>query len=156
VLHREAQYERITAQLEALIAGVSPSLVAAMATVCAVVHAKMPHHLWTGFYFVAGVDELHVGPYQGPIACQVLKGRGVCLHVARTGDPAVVGDVSAFPGHIACDPRAKSEVVIPLKKGGRVVAVLDIDARELDQFGPADVAHLERIVALLEPLLDKV
>jgi GAF domain-containing protein len=124
-----------------------------MATVCAVLHHKLPHHFWTGFYLVAGDDELHVGPYQGPVACQVLERRGVCLHCARTGQPVVVPDVEQFPGHIACDARSKSEIALPLKKGDRVVAVLDIDAAELEQFDEDDVAPLERILSLLRPYL---
>ncbi len=152
MIDRAARYERIATQLRRLIAGASPNLVAGMATVCAVLHAKMPHHSWTGFYFVAAEDELHVGPYQGPLACQVLKGRGVCLHAVATRGPVVVSDVAAFPGHIACDPRAQSEIVIPLIRDDHVLAVLDIDACELSQFGSADVAPLERIVELLLPL----
>jgi GAF domain-containing protein len=120
-----------------------------MATVCALLHHKMPHHLWTGFYFVAGADELHVGPYQGPLACQVLRGRGVCLHCANTGRAVVVPDVEQFPGHIACDSRSKSEIVVPVLKGDRVVAVLDIDSAQLAQFDDDDVAPLSRIVGLL-------
>ena len=70
-------------------------------------------------------DELHVGPYQGPVACQVLRGRGVCLHCARTGQPVVVPDVEQFPGHIACDCRSKSDIALPVLKGEQVIAVLD-------------------------------
>jgi GAF domain-containing protein len=123
-----------------------------MATVAALLHAKLRHHFWTGFYFYAAADELHVGPYQGAVACQVLKGRGVCLASASSGEAVVVPDVEAFPGHIACDSRSKSEIVVPLKKGGRVVAVLDIDSDKLAQFDADDVEPLSRIVSLLEPL----
>jgi GAF domain-containing protein len=149
---RAGRYERIYDQLMDLLGG-SPDLVAAMATVCAVLHHKMPHHFWTGFYFVASADELHVGPYQGPVACQVLKDRGVCLHCARTMQPVIVPDVDQFPGHIACDVRSSSEIALPLLKGNHVVAVLDIDARETGQFDEDDVAPLERILGLLEPYL---
>jgi GAF domain-containing protein len=149
---RAGAYERIYAQLEPLIRDKSPSLVAGMATVAALLHAKMKHHFWTGFYFVAGEDELHVGPYQGSVACQVLKGRGVCLASARSGEAVVVPDVEAFPGHVACDSRSKSEIVIPLVKNGRVVAVLDVDSDRLAQFDEDDVAPLSRIVSLLAPL----
>jgi GAF domain-containing protein len=149
---RSGAYERLYAQLEPLIKGKSPNLVAGMATVAALLHAKLAHHFWTGFYFVAGEDELHVGPYQGSVACQVLKGRGVCLAAAVSGKPVVVPDVEAFPGHIACDSRSKSEIVIPLKKEGRVIAVLDIDSEKLAQFDEDDIAPLERIVGLLEAL----
>lgn len=150
---RIARYERIHAQLQELIEGRSPTLVAAMATVCAVLHAKMPHHSWTGFYFVAGEDELHVGPYQGAVACQLLKGSGVCLHCVRTAQPVVVPDVAQFPGHVACDPRSRSEIVLPVIRKGAVVAVLDIDSHELAQFDEGDVAPLTGIVGLLEPYL---
>ena len=152
---RAGRYERITAQLRELIEGKSPSLVAAMATVCAVLHHKMGHHFWTGFYFVAGGkdDELHVGPYQGPVACQVLREHGVCLHCARTGQPVVVPDVEQFPGHVACDSRSKSEIALPVLKGERVTAVLDIDSDKLAQFDEDDVAPLTRILSLLQPCL---
>ena len=149
---REGAYERLYAQLEPLIRDKSPSLVAGMATIAALLHAKLKHHFWTGFYFYVAEDELQVGPYQGAVACQVLKGRGVCLASARAGKAVVVPDVEAYPGHIACDSRSRSEIVVPLKKDGRVVAVLDVDSDELAQFDEADVTPLSRIVSLLERL----
>ncbi len=149
---RARAYERLYDQLLPLIRGKSPNLVAGMATVAALLHAKLRHHFWTGFYFVAAEDELHVGPYQGSVACQVLKGRGVCLACARSGEAVVVSDVEAFPGHIACDSRSRSEIVVPLKADGRVIAVLDIDSEKLAQFDQDDVAPLARIVGLLEEL----
>jgi GAF domain-containing protein len=151
---RMGRYERVYAQLEELIEGESPNLLAAMATLCAVLHHKMPHHLWTGFYFVAGEDELHVGPYQGAVACQVLQGQGVCLHAVRSRAPVIVPDVHQFPGHIACDARAKSEIVLPLMRDDRVVAVLDVDSAKLAQFDEDDVAPLEKLLGLLEPYLE--
>ena len=150
---RAGRYDRIYAQLRDLIEGKSPNLTAAMATICAVLHAKMSHHFWTGFYLVAGEDELHVGPYQGPVACQVLKDDGVCLHCLRTKLPEVVADVEKFSGHVACDARSKSEIVLPVKKGENVVAVLDVDSDRLAQFGQADIAPLEKILKLLDPYL---
>jgi len=150
---RPARYQRIYAQLKDLIEDKSPNLVAAMATLCAVLHHKMGHHSWTGFYFVADEDELHVGPYQGSIACQVLRGRGVCLHCARTRQPVVVPDVERFPGHVACDPRSKSEIALPVLKGDQVAAVLDIDSDRPAQFDEDDVAPLARILSLLQPYL---
>ncbi len=149
---RPAAYERLYAQLGPLIREKSPSLVAGMATITALLHAKLRHHSWTGFYFLAGEDELHVGPYQGPVACQVLKGRGVCLAAATKKAAVVVPDVEAFPGHIACDSRSRSEIVIPLLKDGKVIAVLDIDSEHLSSFDSDDTEPLSRIVALLEPL----
>jgi len=150
---RIARYERLYEQLRDLIEDKSPDLQAAMATLCAVLHAKMQHHFWTGFYFVKSEDELHVGPYQGPVACQILERQGVCLHAARTKKPVVVGDVDAFPDHIACDSRSRSEIAIPLVKGDHVIAVLDIDSSELNQFTDADIEPLTKILGLLKPLL---
>lgn len=150
---RAGRYERVYDQLTALVAGKSPSLNAAMSTICAVLHAKMPHHSWTGFYVPVSDDELHVITYQGPVACQILKGQGACLHAFRERMAVVVSDVASFPGHIACDPRTKSEIVIPVFQGNRVAAVLDVDSYEPDQFTDEDVAPLERIVSLLDPFL---
>ena len=148
-----ARYERLYEQLTDLIEDKSPSLRAAMATICAVLHAKMKHHFWTGFYFVESENELHVGPYQGPVACQILTGQGVCIHAVQTKEPIVVSDVETFANHIACDSRSKSEIVIPVLKGDDVIAVLDVDSSELNQFTGADIESLTRILGLLKPFL---
>jgi len=150
---RAGRYERIEKQLRGLIEGKSPSLVAAMATICAVLQAKMPHHFWTGFYFVADANELHVGPYQGSVACQILKDRGVCLQSAQTKKAVIVPDVHAFAGHIACDSRSNSEIVLPILKEDQVIAVLDVDSDKLNQFDEDDVAPMARILSLLDPFL---
>jgi L-methionine (R)-S-oxide reductase len=150
---RTGRYERIYEQLKDLIEDKSPDLVAAMATLCAVLHHKMSHHFWTGFYFVNSGNELHIGPYQGPVACQVLQDNGVCLHCVRTKQPVVVPDVHQFPGHIACDARSKSEIVLPVMKGDEVIAVLDVDSNKLAQFDEDDVAPLAQILSLLQPYL---
>lgn len=150
---RQGAYERLYEQLSPLIEEKSPDLIAGMATVAALLHAKLRHHFWTGFYIVAGDDVLHVGPYQGSVACQVLRGRGACLEAVRRKSAVVVPDVEAFPGHIACDSRSKSEIVIPLFKDGVVRAVLDIDSDKLSQFDDDDVEPLGRIVRLLERLV---
>lgn len=150
---RQARYQRIFTQLQDLIQDKSPNLTSAMATITAVLHHKMTHHFWTGFYFTASDNELHVGPYQGTVACQILKDKGVCLHSVRTRAPVVVADVHAFPGHIACDSRSESEIVIPVFKNDRVVAVLDIDSDRPAQFTEADIAPLEKILSLLTPFL---
>lgn len=159
---RKGSYERLLSQLRGLIAGEgeavegeehgkSPDLIAAMSTIAALLHAKLSHHSWTGFYFYDGKDRLTVGPYQGPVACQVLEGKGVCLAAARSGKAVVVPDVEAFPGHIACDGRTKSEIVLPIIKEGRVVAVLDIDSHEKASFDEDDIAPLAAVLALLSP-----
>jgi len=148
---RRGRYERIIEQLKDLIENKSPNLLAAMATICAVLHAKMPHHFWTGFYLVAGENELHVGPYQGPLACQVLRDRGVCLKCVATKRSVIVADVDQFPDHISCDTRSRSEIALPLVRKGEVVAVLDIDSDKLSQFDEDDVPPLAKILELLLP-----
>ncbi len=148
---RPARYDRIYDQLRELVVDKSPNLLSAMATICALLHAKMRHHSWTGFYFVANDDGLYVGPYQGLVACQVLKGKGVCLTCARTRQPVIVPDVAQFAGHIACDPRSRSEIVLPVLKEDRAIAVLDIDSHALAQFDDDDVLPLSRILGLLDP-----
>ena len=148
---RQARYDRIYKQLAELIAGRSPTLLAAMSTINAVLHAKMGHHSWTGFYFVHRPDELHVGPYQGAVACQILRGGGVCNEAVRRHVPVVVPDVEAFPGHIACDARSRSEIVIPLFRGNQVFGVFDADSSLLAAFSDEDVAPLQRILSLLKP-----
>jgi len=94
-----------------------------------------------------------VGPYQGAVACQVLRDRGVCLHCARTRRAVVVPDVEQFPGHVACDPRSRSEIALPVMKEDQVIAVLDIDSHKPAQFDEDDVAPLTKILSLLQPYL---
>ena len=143
------RYERIATQLSELYAKVDDPI-ARMASAAALLQGKMPHFFWTGFYRLIDGD-LVVGPYQGSLACMTLaRGKGVCWAAVARGEPVVVPDVHAFEGHIACDPRSRSEVVVPVRDAaGKLVAVLDVDADEPDAFGPADVAGLERIAALI-------
>ena len=144
-----ARYSRITDQLRDLFETVTDPL-SRMASVAALVQAKMPHHSWTGFYRIEGKDLL-VGPYQGPLACLLLeRGTGVCWATVREKQPIVVPDVHAFEGHIACDPRTQSEVVVPvLGADGAVHAVLDVDSTQPDAFTEADVEGLEMVAALI-------
>jgi GAF domain-containing protein len=121
-----------------------------MATSCALLHHKMPHFFWTGFYLLRD-GALVVGPYQGPLACAVLPApEGVCWAGVRDGATLIVPDVHSFPGHVACDSRSRSEIVVPLRDAaGAVVGVLDVDSERPDAFGPVDRIGLERIVALI-------
>jgi len=146
-----AKYERIYAQLEDLLRNTG-NLISRMATVAALLHHKMPHFFWTGFYLL-DKDELIVGPYQGPLACQVLeKNRGVCWAGICRRSTIVVPDVHEFPGHIACDSRSHSEIVIPLLgKNGLPWAVLDVDSQRRDAFSEIDKQWLEKIVRLIPP-----
>ena len=103
---------------------------------------------WTGFYRVVG-EELVLGPFQGPMACtRIARGRGVCGTAWQRGETIVVEDVEQFPGHIACSAMSRSEIVVPIFAGGKIVAVLDIDSEHLATFDATDKEWLERIVAL--------
>ena len=143
------RYARILAQIEPLLAATS-NRTARLATVAALLHHKLPHFFWTGFY-VLDRGELTVGPYQGTLACLVLaKDQGVCWAAVNRRQTVVVPDVHEFPGHIACDSRSASEIVVPLfdERSG-VWAVLDVDSRRLDAFSDVDREWLEKIVRLV-------
>lgn len=144
-----ARYDRIVSQLEELFAPVTDPL-SRMATAASLVQAKLAHHSWTGFYRLEDGDLL-VGPYQGPLACMRLeRGVGVCWACVERGEPVVVPDVHAFPGHIACDPATRSEVVVPVRdRTGAIRAVLDVDSGREDAFGRADVEGLERVAGTI-------
>jgi len=144
-----ARYGRIGAQLEELYAKVSDP-VSRMGSAAALLHHKMPHFFWTGFYRLVDGD-LIVGPYQGPLACMLLaRHTGVCWAAVERRESILVPDVHAFPGHIACDARSRSEVVVPVRDaGGALRAVLDVDSEEPDAFCQADVEGLERVAALI-------
>lgn len=143
------RYRRLHEQLAGLFTKTADP-VARMATACAVLHHKQPHFFWTGFYRLQD-GKLVVGPYQGPLACSVLPGPdGVCWAAVTRGETVVVPDVHAFPGHVACDARSRSEIVVPVRDAsGTVVAVLDVDSDRPDAFGEADRAGLESIIALI-------
>jgi L-methionine (R)-S-oxide reductase len=146
---KRRQYQRITEQLRDLFAK-TPNRTARMATAAALLHYKLPGFLWTGFYLLRD-GELTVGPYQGPLACLVLKPHtGVCWAGIDGGETVIVTGVHAFPGHIACDSRSNSEIVVPLRDGaGAIIGVLDIDSERPAHFDEVDREGLERIVALL-------
>jgi L-methionine (R)-S-oxide reductase len=146
---KATRYERIRAQLAELFAA-TPEATARMATAAALLHAKMPGVLWTGWYLLRDGD-LAVGPYQGPLACLVLaRHTGVCWASIDRGATIIVDDVHAFPGHIACDARSRSEIVVPARdRSHAIVGVLDVDSTRLAHFDEADRAGLEAIVALI-------
>lgn len=123
--------------------------IALMATINSVLVHRFTHFYWTGFYRVCG-ERLVVGPYIGTVGClQIDFGRGVCGTAAETRKTLIVPDVNQFPGHIACDPNSKSEIVVPVfGPDGELIAVLDVDADVLDAFDEEDQRGLERIVAL--------
>ena len=148
-LDKIEKYRLLTEQIRALIDGETDSI-AVMANICAAIHETM-RFFWTGFYRVIG-RELVLGPFQGPVACMHIGfGRGVCGTAWEQRKTIVVPDVEQFPGHIACSSLSRSEIVVPVfSKNGDVVAVLDIDSRELSTFDDIDRQYLEGIVELLK------
>lgn len=143
-----SRYQRIQKQITDLIWKTTDPL-ARMSTIVAILHHKFDYYFWTGFYrLVEG--ELTVCCYQGSVACLVLaKHTGVCWAAIGQKKTIIVPDVHKFPGHIACDSRSKSEIVIPVKNGDDIVAVLDVDSKSLNSFDEVDAEFLEKIVALI-------
>jgi len=123
--------------------------IALMSTINSVLANRFPHFFWTGFYRVCG-DRLVVGPYIGTVGClQIEFGRGVCGTAAQRKETVIVPDVNQFPGHIACDPNSKSEIVVPVFAPDRsLIAVLDVDSDQINAFDEEDARGLERIVEL--------
>ena len=123
--------------------------VANMANVSALLWQFIPDVNWTGFYRVVG-DQLVLGPFQGKPACiRIALGEGVCGAAAASGETQLVADVHSFPGHIACDANSRSELVVPVKRNGKVVAVIDIDSPSASRFDADDAAGMEALAALL-------
>lgn len=149
---RASAYGELVPQIRSLLQDETDP-VAAMANFCAVLHEMFRWH-WVGFYRVVG-EELVLGPFQGPVACaRIGFGKGVCGTAWKEGRTQVVPDVDAFPGHIACSPLSRSEIVVPLfDQKGRVSAVLDIDSSIRSDFGPADASGLETLCSVLQPIL---
>ncbi len=145
---KEKKYEALLAQVESLCEG-EKDAIAKMANVAALLHQEFGFW-WTGFYRVVG-GELILGPFQGPLACMHIGyGRGVCGTAWKERRTVVVPDVEEFPGHIACSSESRSEIVVPVFDGGNnVVAVLDIDSRELGTFDEVDARWLERAARFL-------
>ena len=148
---KKEKYQLLKEQIRALIEG-ETDCVAVMADVSAAIHETMGFW-WTGFYLVKN-GELVLGPFQGPVACMHIGyGKGVCGTAWKEQHTIVVPDVEQFPGHIACSSLSRSEIVVPLfSKGGEVVAVLDIDSKDLATFDDIDQHFLEEICQLLTPL----
>ena len=148
--NKAARYAEVEAEILAVLDG-EPDRVARMATVSSMLADAFPAFFWTGFYVVdaAKGDELVVGPYQGTLGClRIPFGRGVCGAAAAERRTQIVEDVHAFPGHIACDSRSASEIVVPvLDPSGALIAVLDVDATEKAAFDAVDAEWLERLMA---------
>jgi L-methionine (R)-S-oxide reductase len=145
--NKAERYQSLIPQIKGLLEG-EPDLVANLANVSAALKEQF-NWLWIGFYLVKG-DELVLGPFQGPVACtRIKKGRGVCGAAWQNAATLIVPDVEKFPGHIACSSLSRSEIVVPIIKNGEVIAVLDVDSDELDQFDETDKKYLQEIISLI-------
>ena len=144
---KEEKYALLYKQIAAVVES-EKDAIANMANVAAMIHHTFGFW-WTGFYRVVG-EELVLGPFQGPLACsRIAYGRGVCGTAWKEEHTQVVPDVEQFPGHIACSSASKSEIVVPLMKNRKVIAVLDIDSEHLATFDETDRLWLEKIAELL-------
>ena len=145
------RYEEVAAEIAAVLDG-EPNLTARLATVASMLHDAMPAYFWTGFYLVDNradkPGELVVGPYQGTLGCLRIRiGQGVCGKAAAERRTVIVEDVHAFEGHIACDSRSNSEIVVPVENPeGDLIGVLDVDSTTFAAFDATDAEWLERIV----------
>ncbi|MEM1563703.1 MAG: GAF domain-containing protein [Candidatus Bathyarchaeia archaeon] len=120
-----------------------------MSLTCSILKAKIPYYFWVGFY-IPKEEWLELGPSKGPPACARIAYTGVCGKCAKSGKTIIVPNVHEFPGHIACDPRSKSEIAVPVfDEKGSVMAVLDVDGEEYDSFDEKDKEWLEKIAKLL-------
>jgi len=153
-LEKAAIYAGALRDMEAVLAGIADD-VTAMATCACLLHERLPYASWTGFYRVVAPELLRVGPYQGSLGClEIPFGTGVCGAAARLRSTQVVDDVDRFPGHIACDAAARSEIVVPIfDGGGELIAVLDVDSHQPAAFDEEDQAGLERIAGALRAYL---
>ena len=143
---KDRAYAQLHAHALNVLGGIDDDI-AGMATMSALIHHAF-RFLWTGFYRVVSPDILRVGPYQGTLGClDIAFGRGVCGTAARERRTVIVPDVEKFPGHISCDARSRSEIVVPvMNANGSLIAVLDIDSEKRNTFDQQDAAGLERIV----------
>lgn len=144
-------YRELLPSLRSLVED-EPDLIANLANLTAALAQAIPGASWVGFYRQIG-EDLVLGPFQGKLACtRIARGKGVCGAAAERAATVVVADVDAFPGHIACDAASRSEIVVPIIKDGRVVAVLDVDSDRLANFDAVDAEHLAQVAALAASL----
>src|SRR6185312_9090849 len=145
--NKEEEYQSLLPQIKGLLTG-ETDLVANMANVAAALKEQF-QWFWVGFYVVKN-NELVLAPFQGPVACtRIQKGRGVCGTAWTRAETLIVPDVAKFSGHIACNSLSKSEIVVPVKRNGEVVAVLDIDSEAYNFFHYTDKTYIEEIAGLI-------
>ena len=151
---KRALYRDLKLRVGGLLGSETDS-VALMANLASAIHHALPYASWTGFYRVVAPGQLRVGPFQGPVACvDIPFERGICGAAARSGETQLVANVHAFPGHIACDAAAQSELVVPLTdREGCVFAVLDLDSHQAAAFDQVDREEIERLAREISPHL---
>lgn len=145
---KEEKYKSLLPQIYSLISG-EENLITNLANITSALKYSMDNFLWVGFYLTdkENNNELTLGPFQGRVACtRIPFGKGVCGVSAQKKETIFVEDVDKFPGHIVCDTLSKSEIVVPVIKGGQVIAVLDIDSEILNNFDLTDKKHLEELI----------
>jgi L-methionine (R)-S-oxide reductase len=141
-------YAEMLRSADALTSG-EPDAVANMANIAALLWEYLPDVNWTGFYRVVD-GELVLGPFQGKAACiRIPFGKGVCGTAAQSGETQLVEDVHAFPGHIACDANSASELVVPVRRNGSVIAVIDLDSPTLNRFDAEDAKGVELLARMI-------
>ena len=141
-------YRELTSQLGGLLTG-ERDFIANAANTSALLYQMMPDLNWAGFYFLRANDDLVLGPFQGKVACvRIPKGKGVCGAAVQRRETVLVEDVHAFPGHIACDSASRSELVVPLIAGGKVLGVIDLDSPSPSRFDAEDQAGIEQVAAI--------
>ncbi len=141
-------YRELLAQAEGLLHG-ERDAIANAANLSALIYDLVPDLNWAGFYFLKSSEELVLGPFQGKVACvRIPVGKGVCGRAVAEGRSLLVEDVMAFPGHIACDSASRSELVVPLAAGSRIIGVLDLDSPYPNRFTPEDRTGIEALSAL--------
>ena len=147
---KAARYAELAEEIAAVLEG-EPNVTARMATVASMLSDAFESYFWTGFYVVdpEKPEDLVVGPYQGTLGClRIAFGKGVCGAAAADRKTQIVEDVHAFPGHIACDSRSNSEIVVPvIDAQGRLIAVFDVDSTAFGAFDAVDAEWLEKILA---------
>ena len=145
------QYQALLPQIQAIVAD-ERDVIANLANICAALKQQF-NWFWIGFYLVKD-NELVLGPFQGPIACtRIAKGRGVCGTAWQQQTVMIVPDVEHFPGHIACSSDSKSEIVLPVMKQNKCVAVLDIDSDVLNDFDEIDAQYLKHVISIVEDFI---
>ena len=145
---KESLYQMVNTQLTALLEG-EPNVLANLSNASALLKTSFPNTVFAGFYLFDG-NELVLGPFQGGVSCvRIALGKGVCGESAASRQTVIVGDVKTYPNYISCDSSARSEIVVPMVKEGRLLGVLDIDSSLVDDYDDLDLKYLEEFVSIL-------